>query len=778
METNLIAMKTKQILLIWIALPLLGFNPLFAQKKQLLYQNPKMPVEQRVQDLLQRMTLEEKVAQMCQYVGLEHMKQAEKEITLEEMQKSHAKGFYPNLHSSEVAEMTRKGLIGSFLHVVTAREANYLQSLAQQSRLKIPLLIGIDAIHGNGLYRGATIYPTPIGQAASFSPTLVEQAARETALEMRATGTQWAFTPNVEVARDARWGRIGETFGEDPLLVGLMGEATIRGLQQTDFTGEGKVIACVKHLVGGSQPVNGRNCAPADISERTLWETFLPPFKRCIDAGAFTLMPAHNEVNGVPSHSNKYLLTDVLRGQWNFKGFVVSDWMDIERLHGFHHVAQDMKESTYLTLDAGMDMHMHGPGYAEAILQLIKEGKISENQIDNSASKILEAKFKLGLFEQPFIDESKINQIVFNPKHQQTALDMARKSIVLLKNEKGLLPINASRYKKVFVTGPNADNETILGDWAFEQPEQNTTTIIEGLKMISPETQFDFMPTGWNLRNMKTADVETARKRAAQADLAIVVVGDNSMRYRWMEKTSGENVDSYDLMLVGLQQQLVEAVHATGVPTIVVLVNGRPIATEWIADSIPALIEAWEPGSLGGKAVAEVLYGKVNPSAKLPITIPRHAGQIPCYYNQKFGSTWYNYATGKSTPLFEFGYGLSYTSFTISPIRLDKYNIAENTPIQASIDITNSGLREGEEVVQLYIKDLKASVTRPVKELKSFQRIHLKPGETKTLHFIITLDMLAFYNPHMDYGAEKGEFELMIGQSSRDRDLQKTSFYY
>lgn len=770
-------MKVKQTLLLTVTILTLA-DTAFAARKKLPYQDSTQPVDVRVQDLLQRMSIEEKVAQMCQYVGIEHMKQTEKEMTLEEMKKSHAKGFYPNLHSTQVAEMTRQGLIGSFLHVITAKEANHLQSLARQSRLGIPLLIGIDAIHGNGLYEGATIYPSPISQAASFDPAMVEKASWETAQEMRATGSHWAFTPNVEVARDARWGRVGETFGEDPYLVSVMGEATIRGLQQTDYTGKDKVIACAKHLIGGSQPINGRNCAPTDISERTLWETFLPPFKKCVKAGVFTLMPAHNEVNGVPSHSNKYLLTEVLRNSWNFNGFVVSDWMDIERLHEFHQVAQDMKESTFLTLDAGMDMHMHGPGFVEAILQLLKEGRIDEKQINQSASKILEAKFRLGLFEDPFVNESKIQQIVFNRSHQHTALEIARRSIVVLKNERELLPIDKSKYKRIFVTGPNADNETLLGDWAFKQPEENTTTVIKGLKQISPETQFDFMPMGWNLRNMKESEVQEAKVKASQADLNIVVLGDNSMRYQWMEKTSGENMDSYDLMLVGLQQQLIEEIHSTGVPTIVVLVNGRPIATEWIADSIPALVEAWEPGSLGGQAVAEILFGQVNPSAKLPITIPRHAGQIPCYYNRKFSSTWYNYATGKSTPLFDFGFGLSYTSFIFSPIRLNNNRLTDHTPIIATVSITNSGQMTGDEVVQLYIKDLKASVTRPVKELKAFQRVSLMPGESKEVSFDITKEMLDFYDIHMTYGIEKGDFELMIGNSSRDQDLQKVLFSY
>lgn len=750
---------------------------IYAQKEiKPIYMDKQKSVQERVNDLLQRMTLEEKVAQMDQFVGLEHMKKAEKEMTVEEMEKSHATGFYPGLHSTEVAEMTKKGLIGSFLHVVTYQEANYLQSLSLQSRLKIPLLIGIDAIHGNGLYRGATIYPTPINQASGFDEALVERASRETALEMRALGMQWTFTPNVEVARDARWGRVGETFGEDPFLVGKMGTATVKGFQGNDFTGNDKVIACAKHFVGGSQPINGINGAPCDISERTLEEVFMPPFKDCIDAGVYSFMTAHNELNGVPCHANKFLMTDVLRDRWKFKGFVVSDWMDIERLHNYHRIAPTEKDAYYLSVDAGMDLHMHGPGFAESVIALVKEGRISMERINASVARILEAKFKLGLFENPYINEKQVSKIVFNPAHQQTALEIARKSIVLLKNDNKLLPIDKSRYKKIFVTGPNADNQTILGDWALEQPEENVTTIIEGLKKVSPESNFVFYPFGSNLKGMKMGQVQEAKKEAEKCDLAIVVVGENSMRYRWKEKTCGENTDRYELSLVGLQEQLVEEIYATGVPTVVVLVNGRPLSTEWIADNIPALIEAWEPGSHGGEAVAEILFGKVNPEGKLPITIPRSAGQVQTYYNYKFTSKWFNYVTGNSNPLFEFGYGLSYTTFSISPVSLSADSIMQSQTIKASVEVTNTGTMAGSEVVQLYIRDCYSSVVRPLKELKDYRKIFLQPGEKQTVTFEISEKELKFHNLQMQYVSEPGDFEIMIGNSSRDKDLKKKIF--
>jgi beta-glucosidase len=765
-------MRKTLLVALWMGLSVTSH----AQKTEIpLYQDSKQPVERRVKDLLQRMTIEEKLAQMSQYVGLEHIKKAEKELSIEEMQKSHATGFYPDLHSSEIEEMTKKGLIGSFLHVVTCKEANYLQSLAMQSRLKIPLLIGIDAIHGNGLCRGTTIYPTPIGQASTFDEQLIEKASRETALEMRASGMHWTFAPNVEVARDARWGRIGETFGEDPYLVGKMGAATVKGFQTDNYAGYDKVLACAKHFIGGSQPVNGINGAPCDISERTLWEVFLPPFKDCLDAGVYTFMMAHNELNGIPCHGNKFLMTDVLRDKWDFKGFVVSDWMDMERLQDYHRIAPTLKEAYLLSVDAGLDMHMHGPDFAGKMIESVNEGKLAMERIDAAVSKILEAKFKLGLFENPLIDEGNVSKIVFNEEHRNTALEMARKSIVLLKND-GLLPIDRKTYKKIFVTGPNADNQTILGDWAFEQPENNVTTIVQGLRKISPQTEFTFYPFNWNLRTMQTNQVLEAKEQAKKCDLAIVVVGENSMRYHWNEKTCGENTDRYDLSLVGLQQQLVEEISATGIPTVVVLVNGRPLSTEWIADHIPALLEAWEPGSFGGQAVAEILFGEVNPEGKLPVTIPRHAGQIQTYYNHKFTSKWFKYATGNSNPLFEFGYGLSYTSFDISSISLSAKEMQKNGNIKASVEITNTGKMAGSEVVQLYIRDCYSSVVRPLKELKAYQKIFLQPGEKKQVTFEITEKELKFYDLNMQPVVEKGDFEVMIGNSSRDSDLKSALF--
>lgn len=734
--------------------------------------NPGQPVAKQVDDLMEKMTLEEKVGQMCQWVGLEHMRAAEKDLTEEDLKNNTARSFYPGITVENVKQMVRDGKIGSFLHVLSPKEANELQKLAQESRLKIPLIIGIDAIHGNAQVTGTTAYPTSIGQASMFDPDLVEEICRQTALEMRATGSQWTFNPNVEVARDPRWGRVGETFGEDPYLVSVLGAASVKGYQGDSFSKAENVLACAKHFAGGSQPVNGTNGAPADLSERTIREIFFPPFKAAVDAGVYTIMTAHNELNGVPCHSNSWLMENVLRKEWNFKGFIVSDWMDIEHIHDLHHTATDNKDAFYQSVDAGMDMHMHGPGFYDKVTELVKEGKLSEERINESCRKILFAKFQLGLFQNPFTDTAKTGEVLFNTRHKETALEAARKSIVLLTNN-GVLPINTVKYKRVLVTGPNADNQTILGDWALPQPDANVTTIFEGLKRTAPQTEFTFCDQGWNIRKMEAGKIENATAMARNADLAIVVAGEHSLRNNWEEKTCGEDCDRSDINLAGLQQQLIESIKATGVPTVVVLVNGRQLGLEWIASHADALVEAWEPGSAGGQAVAEILYGKINPSGKLPVTIPRHVGQLQMVYNHKPSAYFHPYAIGESTPLFSFGYGMSYTKYTYSNLQIPEHAANQQGMIRVMVDVANTGEKDGEEIIQLYIRDIYSSVTRPIKELKDFRRIALKAGEKKSITFMLPTQKLAFYNKKMEWGVEAGDFEIMAGASSDDKDLLK-----
>ena len=752
-----------------------GFSFLgFSQNSSPIYLNPNASVENRVNDLMDRMTLEEKVYQMNQFVGLDHMRKAEKDLTEEELHSNDSQGFYKGLFSDDVAEMTRRGEIGSFLHVLTAMESNLLQELAAQSRLKIPLLIGIDAIHGNALVSGSTVYPSPITLASTWTDSFLEVIGTQTAKEMRATGSHWTFTPNIDVLRDPRWGRVGETFGEDHFLVGNLGAAMIRGLQQEDFTGTDKVIACAKHMIAGGEPINGLNAAPMDVSLRTLREVHLKPYKQAIDAGVYSIMAAHNELNGIPCHMNTWLMTDLFRNKWNFEGFFVSDWMDIERIDDLHNVASNLKEASLFAVRAGMDMHMHGPKFPEAIIALVEEGVLPLERVNEACEKILTAKFKLGLFENRTVDLNAIKDKIFTSEHQKVALEAAQKGIVLLKNQ-GLLPLKKTTSKKrILVTGPNANNQTILGDWHSAQPNENVTTILEGIKKVGNQKGYevDFFDSGENIRKINDNAISKAAQMASDFDYVVVVVGDNAMRYRWKDKTAGENMGRAALDLPGKQLALVKAIKATGTPVIIVLVNHRPISEPWLHDQIPAIIEAWGPGSFGGQAVAEIIFGNVNPSGKLPLTVARDVGQLRMIYNHKPSAYFHKYALNKSTPLYPFGYGLSYTNFEYSKPKLSKSVLNSDEIVSVSVSVTNTGNFDGDEVVQMYIRDKVSSVTRPVKELKGYQRIFLKKGETKKVDFKINKETLAFYDINMKYCVEPGEFKIMTGSSSDDNDLQ------
>ncbi len=760
---------------ILIAMGLMASVCIQADNGKEMYKDASAPVRDRVEDLLGRMTLEEKVGQMNQFVGVEHIRANSAVMTEEELKNNTANAFYPGVTEADVERWTEEGLIGSFLHVLTIEEANYLQSLAMKSRLQIPIIFGIDAIHGNAHAPDNTVYPTNINLACSFDTELAYRIARQTAKEMRAMNMHWTFNPNVEVARDPRWGRVGETFGEDPYLVTLLGVESVKGYQG-DLNSPEDVLACIKHFVGGSQPINGTNGSPTDLSERTIREVFFPPFQAGVEAGAMSLMTAHNELNGIPCHSNEWLMQDVLRDEWKFPGFVVSDWMDIEHIHDLHATAENIKEAFYQSIMAGMDMHMHGVHWNEMVVELVREGRIPEARIDESVRRILDIKFRMGLFEQPFADPEQSMKIRLSDEHRATALEAARNGIVLLKND-GILPLDASKYKNVLATGINADDENIMGDWTAPQKEENVITILKGLRQVAPDTHFTFVDQGWDPRNMDPAKVAEAAEKAKDADLNIVVAGEYMMRFRWEDRTDGEDTDRSDIDLVGLQNELIERVAASGKPTILVLVSGRPLGVEWAADHLPAIVEAWAPGMYGGQAVAEILYGEVNPSAKLAVTIPRSVGQIQMIYNHKPSQYFHPYAVGKlSTPLWPFGHGLSYTTYQYDELTLSSKEISADGTVDVSVRVTNTGSRDGVEIVQLYLRDVYSSVTRPVKELKDFARVSLKAGESKVVNFTITPDKLAFYDQKMNWIVEPGDFIVMVGASSADEDLIKETF--
>ena len=747
------------------------FTLSFNKESKPIYLDISFSDNERVEDLLSRMTIEEKVAQMCQYVGLNYLKSENTSSLTQEILNSDSKASYKGFLKKDIAQMVVDGKIGSFLHVLQPKESNLLQALALKSRLKIPLIIGIDAIHGNGMVKGTTVYPSPISISASFTDSLSYIVGKQTAKEVRAAGSHWAFTPNIDVLRDPRWGRVGETFGEDPLLVSNMGVSMIKGLQDSN-----EVIACAKHFIAGSEPINGLNSSPMDISERNLREIYLKPFKKAVEAGVYSIMTAHNELNGVPCHMNKYLMKKILRDEFQFKGFIVSDWMDIERIHTLHKTAENIKEASFLTVDAGMDMHMHGPYFLEYIVELVNENRISEERINESARKILLAKFKLGLFEDPFIDLSEVDENIFTKKHQNTSLEIARKSIVLLQNNEGILPLKKLKKTRILVTGPNANNHSILGDWTKPQPKENVITVFEGIKSIASKKGFevDFHDSNSDILNITASDISSTVEVAQDYDYVFVVVGDNSLRHLKKKKTAGENMARANINLAGNQLNLVKSLNKLNNELIVIYVNGKPIAEPWIAENVNSIIEAWEPGSLGGQAVGEIVFGDINPSGKLPLTFPRSVGQLQMIYNHKPSQYFHDYAEEKITPLYPFGHGLSYSDFNYSKLEVNKSK-SEKSLINVSFLLTNNGEFYGEEIVQLYFRDSYSSVTRPVKELLKYKRIGLNAKESKTINLSIPIKDLAFYDLNMDLCVEKGNFEFMVGGSSENKSLIKGS---
>ena len=715
------------------------------------YFDESLPSEKRVELLMNEMTLDEKIGQMCQFVG---------EASDIDFDSKDTKSDY-TLALGARAGLIKEGKIGSFLKVSTYQEANILQSLAEESRLKIPLLIATDAIHGHGMYMGpTTIYATQIGLAASFEPELAELMAEYTASEMRATGFHWAYSPNVEVVRDARWGRIGETFGEDPYLVTEMGNAMVRGYQGKGFDTPANVIASAKHFVGGGIPYNGVNGAPADVSERTLHEIFFPPFVGSIENGVYTIMPAHNEINGIPAHAHQEYLTDLIRGEWGFDGFYISDWMDIQRLEGAHKIVDSEREADKVAVLAGMDVHMQGPGFFENVKSLVEDGEIPISRIDHAVRKILFAKFQLGLFENRYTDKQIVENTLLKDSHLELALKTAQKSMVLLKNN-GVLPLQKD-LSRILVTGPNADHQALLGEWARVQPDSNVITVLEGISEQYPKgTKVDYVPIALH-HNITAEELSKVEKSAKRADVVIAVMGENSLRFD-KNKTSAENVDRPTLDLIGNQIELLEKIKATGAKLVVVLVNGGPIASEWLTENADAILEAWEPGMFGGKAVAETLVGKLNPGGKLPITVPRSVGHLQSFYNHK-PSAFHRggFYLSSRKPLYYFGYGLSYTSFEYSNLSVPE-TMSKNDNLSISVDIANTGDMDGDEVVLIYINDKVSTVTTPVRKLVAFKRIHLKRGEKQTLNFTIPNKDFALLDRYMKSVVEPGEFEIIIG---------------
>ena len=706
----------------------------------------KPEVEEKIDKLLSQMTLEEKLGQMTQFSGANSMNET----------------------------MIREGKVGSLLNIRDAKEANRLQRIAvNESRLGIPLIFGNDVIHG---YR--TIYPIPLACAASWDTALVRQAAKIAGEEARAEGTHWTFAPMVDIARDPRWGRIAEGAGEDPFLGSAMAKSFVTGFQGKTLTGQSSVLACAKHFVGYGAAEGGRDYNTTDMSERTLREIYLPPFKSAVYAGAGSLMSAFNDLSGIPASANRLTLTDVLKNEWQFNGFVVSDWNSIGELVA-HGIASNATEAGVAALKAGVDMDMEGRAYSDGLATLIRQGKVPESlpKIRDAVRRILRMKYELGLFDQPFTDEILAKSVILSPENLNIARSLAAESFVLLKNDRDLLPL-AKNIKTLAVIGALADNQdALLGTWECEGKAADVVTILQGIRSaVGKTTKVLYDPeTSGLVVNENRSGFASAVAAAKNADAVVLVLGES-------RDMSGEAASRAVLNLPGVQEELAKEIIAVGKPVVVVLIAGRSLTIPWLVENAQAILMGWAPGIQGGNAIADVLFGDVNPGGKLPVTFPRSVGQIPIYYNHKntgrpanaFYKFSSKYIDEKSTPLFSFGFGLSYTTFRYSGLKVIADRLTSNDTLKVRVNLMNSGKRKGAEVAQLYIRDLIASVTRPVKELKGFQRVVLQPGEEKMLEFSIPITEIGFYDSMMKYVIEPGKFEVMVGGNSDE--LVSTDF--
>ncbi|MGH9606621.1 MAG: glycoside hydrolase family 3 N-terminal domain-containing protein [Terracidiphilus sp.] len=754
------------------------------------YKSASLPSAKRVKDLLSRMTLEEKAAQMMCIWQKKPETLVDAEGNFDEAKAKAAFRARRGLGQVGRPSDAGKGKNAREMAVLT----NAIQKFfLEHSRLGIPVMFHEECLHGHAAVDG-TSFPQPIALGATFNPALVESLFSMTAAEARLRGTHHALTPVVDVAREPRWGRVEETYGEDPYLVSRLGIAAVRGFQgDAAFRDKRHVIATLKHFVGHGQPESGMNCAPANVSMRVLRETFLSTFKEVLrEAGAISVMASYNEIDGVPSHANKWLLRDVLRKEWGFKGFVVSDYFAIWELgyrpdtHG-HFVAKDSKEACALAVRAGVNIELPDPDCYLHLVGLVRKGELKESELDELVAPMLFWKFAMGLFDDPYVDPDEAERVVGCDEHRELALTAAQEAITLLKNENGVAPLDMGKIGSIAVIGPNA-HRSLLG--GYSGTPRHNVTVLDGIKekvgkkvkVLYSEGCKITVGGSWNQDEVVASDPEEDRRQIAeavkvakQADVIVLAIGGNEQTSReaWGLNHMG---DRTSLDLIGRQNELVKAVAALGKPVAAFLFNGRPLSINTLNENVPAIFECWYLGQETGRAVADVLFGDSNPGGKLPITTPRSAGHLPAFYNYK-PSARRGYLFDDVSPLYAFGYGLSYTSFSIANPRLTKKKIrcdgATGVLARLLVDLTNTGSRAGTEVVQLYIRDVVSSVTRPVKELKGFKKVRLDPGQSTTVAFDITPDLLSFYNLEMKFVVEPGDFVLMVGNSSRDADLQK-----
>jgi beta-glucosidase len=720
------------------------------------YCNALLPVESRVADLLGRMTIEEKLGQLLAAAAHE-----------------------------DVESLVAQKQVGCFCHVTLERMPKLLE-LQAGTRLRIPLLLGIDAIHGHCYHSGATVFPTQLALSSSWNPELLREVARVTAREAAATGIHCTYSPVLCLARDLRWGRIGETFGEDPFLLGELGAAMIEGYQGNDLAAPDRIAACAKHYTAYPATEGGRDAAEAHLSRRELLATYLPPFERAAKAGVASMMTAYHAIDGVPCNTNRWLLTEVLREQWGWDGMLVTDWNNVGQLlpDSFQHTCATIEDASRLSLEAGNDMMMATPAFFEAAKTQVQSGALDIRVIDEACRRVLRLKFRLGLFDgrRPF-DPERARTVVACAEHRRAARDAALQSMVLLKNN-GILPLSGD-VRRLAVVGPNRDDMAAqFGDWSFfpdfsqggakrPHPRGNVSTILDGIWARAGG--------GCEVREAQGCDpiqagaehIPAAVELARWADAVIAVVGDCPHFF-------GEGRDRANLDLGGGQQALLEALRATGKPLIVVLVNSKPLSIPWVAEHADAIVEAWNPGMAGGDAAAAVLFGDVNPCGKLTIGFPHHVGQQPVCYNQLPGwHTWHTvknaYVDMPAEPLFPFGFGLSYTTYAYATLKVETPVLREGEALRVSVDVTNTGARRGVEIVQLYVRDCVSSVTTPLKRLAAFARAELDPGEARTVLLEVPFERLALVDAELRRVVEPGEFDVMVGPSSRSADLLKTT---
>ncbi|QOD59340.1 beta-glucosidase BglX [Polaribacter haliotis] len=740
-------------------------------KKTMTNSNLDENIEQKVDSVLALMNLEEKIGQLVQYAS-------GGDLTGPESSRG----------NKEKASKIKKGLVGSLLNVATVKEVREAQELAMQSRIKIPLIFGYDVIHGF-----KTMFPIPLGESASWDLEIMKQSAKIAAKEAAASGLNWTFAPMLDVARDARWGRVMEGGGEDPYLNAVIGVARIKGFQGEDLSNKNTIAACAKHFAGYGFAEAGREYSTVNIGENELHNTILPPFKAAAKAGVATFMNAFNDIDGIPATGHKILQRDILKEGWNWNGFIVSDWGSIGELvdHGF---AKDKKEAAIIALNAGSDMDMESHSYGAHLASLLEENKVSLANLDDAVRRILRVKFQLGLFDNPFkyCDEEREKNEIYTKEHLAIARDVAKKSIVLLKNENNILPISKN-VKSIAVIGPFADDKNQpLGNWRAKATYNSAVSLLEGVKEKVDKNTKIYYEKGVELTiptvkpgdnqfmiplKMNTEDrsgIAKAVAAAKKAEIVFLAIGEDAYQ-------SGEGRSYTNIGFAGLQNELLEAVYEVNKNIVLVLSNGRPMDISHASEILPGILVTWHLGSESGIAIADVLFGDYNPSGKLPVSFPRNVGQVPLYYNQKntgrpysdIHVTYAGYDDSKKTALYPFGFGLSYTSFSYNNLKVDKETINADGKIILSVDVKNTGKVAGEEVVQLYIRDLVASIVRPIKELKGFEKIMLQAGETKTVSFTIDKEVLQFYTSNKKWEVEAGEFLLFVGGNSTTKLKRK-----